>query len=256
MTKRLFATLWVFLLLPSCGKKEKLNSTAVDRGTSERKPEIFNKKPIDLDPKSSSTENHEAALKKAFGSKRRGAVQVKEFRSNLLALAKKRGVEPMAIAAPLIIEAKSPEDQFERMIWVIDAFDDPKTQIQLANALPAGKIRKLVLSSAISEFEAKEDTLGLKAAYDSLPVGGDRTNLAGALSKSIFHEEGVHSGLEFISKLEMPEERYASMLNTKDQWAGQINDPETKLKLEQILSTMEGHLRDNMNLLISSINRR
>lgn len=256
MVKLLMHTALVCLACSSCDTRERRDST----GTDEPAEHYASKSPrpnnVRSTPEGGLQEPTEASLRKVFDSQRRGALQLRKFRSDLLALAKKNGEDPMSIVAPMILEGRSPEAQLERMLWVVDAFDDPATQVDLAKALPAGTIRRSVVSIATRGFEREKDIAGLISAYDSLPVGGDRTDLSVALSKMKINDEGLLSGLDFISQLEMPEERYAAIMATEDLWAAQIRDPQTQMKLDQVVDTMEGHLKENLHLLISSLKRR
>jgi hypothetical protein len=252
-TQRSFVANMLFCLLCfSCGKQDQGHSNENEKVPAKNASKISHPKEPEVSSVGGSSATLEASLRKTLDSRGLGSNQVQTFRYELIELAKVQGVDPMSIAAPMILDDQSLDGQVKRMLWVLTAFQDPVMQAGLAKQLPAGKIRTLVVSSSIGQFEKQQDTAGMKSAYDSLPVGSDRTTFSGSLSKLIIRKEGLVRGLDFISQLEMPEERYAAIFATVDEWEAQVQDPAIRAKLDQVLNTMEGDLKESVDRLISS----
>ena len=85
----------------------------------------------------------------------------------------------------------------------------------------------------------------MRLASDWFLAGGVLSPRAIASPETLCHRK-------FVKQLEMPEERYTSIVATRETWTSQIKDPETKSKLDQIVDTMNGDLKEYLSLMISN----
>jgi hypothetical protein len=78
----------------------------------------------------------------------------REFEVSLLLLAEQEGVGPMTLAARMVLDAGSLEDQEMTQYFVRMAFPDTTSQIELAKALPAGRLRALATGNLGTQLVA------------------------------------------------------------------------------------------------------
>ena len=93
--------------------------------------------------------------------------------------------------------------------------------------------------------------MGLKKAYDALPIGKDRTAVSKVLSQLKDRNEGLLDGLDLVMQLEMPEERYSSLVEIESEWGPRIDEAEVRSRIDKLATTMEGDLKEYFSLMIS-----
>jgi hypothetical protein len=168
-----------------------------------------------------------------------------EFEANLLLLAEQEGVAPMTLAARLVLDAGALDEQEMAQYAVRIAFADTTSQVELAKALPAGRLRELATGNLGTQLVAAGDLQGLRDVYNSLPVGKDRSRTAERAAKLTMNQLGLCEALDFVVSLEMPEERYIAFFATREQWKPHWNDDGVAAKMNAVIESLdkEGRMR-------------
>lgn len=178
----------------------------------------------------------------------------REFGANLLLLAEQEGVAPMTLAARLVLDAGSPDDQELTEFIVQITFDDTTSQVELAKALPAGKLRTRATGILGAQLVAAGDLQGLRDVYHALPVGKDRSMTAQRAAKLTMNQLGLSEALDFVASLEMPEERYAAFYATQEQWKTHWNDDGVAAKVNAVIESFDENGRKLLSPMIRKIN--
>jgi hypothetical protein len=177
----------------------------------------------------------------------------REFGANLLLLAEQEGVAPMTLAARLVLDAGSPDDQELTEFIVQITFDDTTSQVELAKALPAGKLRTRATGILGAQLVAAGDLQGLRDVYHALPVGKDRSMTAQRAAKLTMNQLGLSEALDFVASLEMPEERYAAFYATQEQWKTHWNDEGMAAKVNAVIESFDENGRRLLSPMIRKI---
>jgi hypothetical protein len=143
---------------------------------------------------------------------------IDRLRSLINDVARREGCDPMCVAAKCIFGVDSRIDQLSVLGSVKFAFPDTPSKIALTSQLPAGVIRTSAVRGLCSN-ELKGDLIALQQLYAVMPHGLDRSLVATKAAEVVLAGQGVSAGLDYIAKLEMPEERYSAlvMANQSDQ---------------------------------------
>jgi hypothetical protein len=143
---------------------------------------------------------------------------IDRLRSLINDVARREGCDPMCVAAKCIFRVDSRIDQLSVLGSVKFAFPDAPSKIALTSQLPAGVIRTSAVRGLCSN-ELKGDLIALQQLYAVMPHGLDRSLVATKAAEVVLAGQGVSAGLDYIAKLEMPEERYSAlvMANQSDQ---------------------------------------
>lgn len=166
-----------------------------------------------------------------------------EFETNLLLLAEQEGVAPMTLAARLVLDAGSLDDQEMTEFIVQIVFSDTASQVELAKALPAGRLRALATGSLGAQLGAAGDLQGLRDVYHALPVGKDRSLTAERAAKLTMNQLGLREALDFVVSLEMPEERYIAFFATQEQWKTHWNEEGVAAKVNAVIESLDKERR-------------
>jgi hypothetical protein len=170
-----------------------------------------------------------------------------KFRIDLISLAEREASKPMALAARLILENESDEDQEAVFHLVLDVYRDLTSQIALSNALPAGRMRSGLVNGWVSRLEQLDrDPKGLQTLYDSVPVGASRTYVGQAAARLTMAMNGLPAALDYIAALEMPEERFAAYREvvTRENLKPFADDKEIEAKRRAIIETFDKQHRE------------
>jgi hypothetical protein len=178
----------------------------------------------------------------------------REFGDNLLLLAEQEGVTPMTLAARLVLDAGSLDDQEMTEFIVQIVFADTTSQVELAKALPAGRLRALAIGSLCAQLGAAGDLQGLRDVYHTLPVGKDRSLTAERAAKLTMNQLGLREALDFVVSLEMPEERYAAFFATQEQWKTHWNDEGVAAKVNAVIESLDKERRMRLAPMIRKTN--
>lgn len=135
---------------------------------------------------------------------------IERLRSLLNEVARREGCDPMCVAARRAFEVDSELDQSVALGVVKLAFPDIPSKIALATQMPASRIRTSAVRHLCAN-ELKGDLKGLRQFYEVMPVGEDRALVATEAAEVVLSDQGLSAGLDFIEKLEMPEERCSAL---------------------------------------------
>jgi hypothetical protein len=151
----------------------------------------------------------------------------------------------MTLAARMVLDAGSLDEQEMTQYFVRIAFPDTTSQIELAKALPAGRLRELATGNLGTQLVAAGDLQGLRDVYDALPVGKDRSRTAERAATLTMNQLGLCEALDFVVSLEMPEERYIAFFATREQWKPHWNDDGVAAKMNAVIESLdkEGRMR-------------
>ena len=185
---------------------------------------------------------------------KRSPVEIEAIRSDVLEVAATKAERPMKIVASLVM---SDQHDVERLIFLLEAFNETEMQMDLVTRLPAiGTPRRIVVQFLIRRFESTNDAMGLVQLYNSLSPGADRSDVGAARVRMTIQESGLVAGLDDIKKLERPSERYAAALNTRDVWLPRVREPEVKSGIDEIANSMESpmdyHYKEYISLMVEN----
>jgi hypothetical protein len=175
-----------------------------------------------------------------------------ELKSLLQKRAQDDNSETMVIAAQLIAESNSSENQELLLMAILSAFPDSDSRIVLAKNLPAGRTRSGLISGLCDKLSEEDDMRRFEDLYNTIPIGQDRQTVAAKFAAKTFEKEGVTSGLTFIGGLEMPEERYTALMITLKQWQG-IKDDASKRQLIDISKGLPSDSSARISRIINSL---
>ena len=135
---------------------------------------------------------------------------IDRLRKHLNEVARRDGSEPMCVAAKRAFEVDSERDQLMVLHVVNLAFPDTPSKIALASQMPASRIRTSAVRQ-LCDKELKDDLKAMQQLYAITPLGEDRALVASEAAADVLSKQGLSAGLDYIAKLEMPEERYSAL---------------------------------------------
>lgn len=135
---------------------------------------------------------------------------IDRLRKHLNEVARRDGSEPMCVAAKRAFEVDSERDQLMVLHVVNLAFPDTPSKIALARQMPASRIRTSAVRQ-LCDNELKDDLKAMQQLYAIMPLGEDRALVATEAAAVVLSKQGLSAGLDYIAKLEMPEERYSAL---------------------------------------------
>ena len=135
---------------------------------------------------------------------------IDRLRKQLNEVARRDGTEPMGVAAKRAFEIDSERDQSLVLAVVNLAFPDTPSKIALASQMPASRIRTSAVRGLCAK-ELKGDLKAMQQFYEVMPLGEDRALVATEAAAVVLSDQGLSAGLDYIEKLEMPEERYSAL---------------------------------------------
>lgn len=207
MRKILQLILPSLLFLSACQKQERAGHTNA-AGREKPRPTDLDRTAVRLAP-AERDDLHDGHSKVLYSFMKAGATSAEraEFARKLEADATARGIPVMALVAEMV--ANAPDEPFQICLLneINSCYKDTESRLALAAALPSGILRSTAISIAISDYCSSNDFDSGFHLYQGLPVGVDRTSVAGYLATLRAQANGEEAALEFARLLEMPEER-------------------------------------------------